>query len=415
MLDYIDAYISEVANPNAQNTRSTGAELLHILRGKTAPAYLGWKASAIIKQGLTSPWPYMQFVNPAEYLKAAFKCNNPKMWEAIQEKSVFMKNRRMDPMNDLVDEMAKNAKNKVDKFWSSFTKIGMQGLEFIDWACVAPGWYACYEKKYNQLQNASEARYNAKMAELEERNRSGNGEVLNPSQMETIAKQELLEDIEMEAVTYADDCTRQCQPSNRLTDLAPLFKDKNEFMRAFLQFQTSLNVIWQNIRYDMPYAWRQGAFKRIAGTIIGYVCAGIFMNSVMEGIGGDDDDDDTQALRNLIYYSTTQFTDAVPILGSEITNVMDKVITGKRAYAQSGTDMTPSATKLLNALQNTTSGNWKKAAELTAEGIGLYLGAPVSGTKEIYKLLGKPLSEGDVNFKRGISDVYGLAGDILEE
>lgn len=415
MLDYIDAYISEVANPNAQNTRSSGAELLHILRGKTAPAYLGWKASAIIKQGLTSPWPYMQFVNPAEYLKAAFKCNNPKMWEAIQEKSVFMKNRRMDPINDLVDEMSKNAKNKVDKFWSNFTKTGMQGLEFIDWACVAPGWYACYTKKYNQLQKASEARYNAKMAELEERNRSGNGEVLTPSQMETIAKQELLEDIEIEAVTYADDCTRQCQPSNRLTDLAPLFKDKNEFMRAFLQFQTSLNVIWQNLRYDMPYAVKNKEFTRIAGTVIGYVMAGIFMNSVMEGIGGDDDDDDTQALRKLIYYSATQFTDAVPILGSEITNVMDKVITGKRAYAQSGTDMTPSATKLLTALQNTTSGNWKKAAELTAEGIGLYLGAPVSGTKEIYKLLGKPLSEGDVNFKRGISDVYGIAGDILEE
>ena len=416
MLDYIDAYISEVANPNAQNTRSSGAELLHILRGKTAPAYLGWKASAIIKQGLTSPWPYMQFVNPAEYFSAAMKFTfKPEMREAIQEKSVFMKNRRMDPMNDLVDEMAKNAKNKADKFWSNFTKTGMQGLEMIDWACVAPGWLACYEKKYNQLQNASEARYNAKMAELEERNRSGNGEVLNPAQMETIAKQELIEDIEREAITYADDCTRQCQPSNRLTDLAPLFKDKNEFKRAFLQFQTSLNVIWQNIRYDLPYAVKQKEFKRIAGTVIGYVMAGIFMNSVMDGLRGDDDDDETQALRNLIYYSTTQFTDAIPIMGSEITNAMDKIITGKRAYSQSGTDMTPSATKLLNAMQKATSGDFKKAASLTAEGIGLFMGAPVSGVKEINKLLGKPLKEGDVNLKRGISDVYGIAGDILEK
>jgi hypothetical protein len=45
----------------------------------------------------------------------------------------------------------------------------------------------------------------------------------------------------------------------------------------------------------------------------------------------------------------------------------------------------------------------------------LYLGAPVSGAKEINKLLGKPLKEGDVNLARGISDVYGIAGDILEE
>ena len=418
MLDYIDAYISEVANPNAGNTRSTGAELLHILRGKTAPAYLGWKASAIIKQGLTSPWPYMQFVNPAEYLAALFKCNNPKMWEAIQEKSVFMKNRRMDPINDLVDEMAKNAKNKVDKFWSSFTKTGMQGLEWIDWVCVAPGWYACYEKKYNQLQKASEARYNAKMAELEERNKSGNGEVLNPTQMETIARQEILEDIEVEAVTYADDCTRQCQPSNRITDLAPLFKEKNEFMRAFMQFQTSLNVIWQNIRYDLPYAVKQKEFGRIVGTVLGYTMAGIFMNSVMDGItsGADGDDDkDKQALRNLVFYATTQFTDAIPMLGSDFTNIMDQVITGKRGFMNSGTDMTPTASKLFSAFTTASKGNWQKAAELTAEGIGLYLGAPVSGAKEINKLLGKPLKNGEVDIKAGISDVYGIAGDILEE
>jgi hypothetical protein len=418
-IKYLDEYINEVANPNAGRIRERGAEWLHVLRGKTAPAYLGWKASAIIKQGLTSPWPYMQFVNPAEYVSAAMKFTfNPEMREAIKEKSVFMKMRRMDPVNDLIDEMADSAKTKLDRGWSNFSRIGMQGLELIDWACVAPGWLACYEKKYNQLQNASNARYEAKMAELKERNMYadiGTSEYLTPQQMEAEAKKEMLEDIESEAVRYADDCTRACQPSNRVTDLAPLFKNSSEAMKAFLQFQTSLNVIWQNIRYDMPYAVKNKEFTRIAGTVIGYVCAGIFMNSVMEGIGGDDDDDEKQALRNLIYYSTTQFTDAIPIMGSEITNTMDQLITGKRGFASSGTDMTPSATKLLSVLTTAKKGNWQKAAELTAEGIGLYLGAPVSGTKEINKLLGKPLDNGDVNLARGISDVYGIAGDILEE
>ena len=418
-IKYLDEYINEVANPNAGRIRERGAEWLHVLRGKTAPAYLGWKASAIIKQGLTSPWPYMQFINPAEYVAAAMKFTfNPEMREAIKEKSVFMKMRRMDPVNDLIDEMADNAKTKLDRGWSNFSKIGMQGLELIDWACVAPGWLACYEKKYNQLQNASNARYEAKMAELKERNMYadiGTSEYLTPQQMEAEAKKEMLEDIEAEAVRYADDCTRQCQPSNRVTDLAPLFKNSSEAMKAFLQFQTSLNVIWQNLRYDMPYAVKNKEFTRIAGTVIGYVCAGIFMNSVMEGIGGDDDDDETQALRNLIYYSTTQFTDSIPIMGSEITNTMDQLITGKRGFYGSGTDMTPSATKLLSVLTNAKKGNWQKAAELTAEGIGLYLGAPVSGAKEINKLLGKPLDNGDVNLARGISDVYGIAGDILEQ
>ena len=420
-VQYLDNYINEVANPNAGKVREAGAEWLHTFRGRTAPAYLGWKFSAIIKQGLTSPWPYMQFVNPAEYASAALECTRKGTYDAIREKSVFMNNRVMDPMNELIEEMAEEGKTKFDRALGKFGKKGMAGLEWIDWVCVAPGWLACYKKEYARLQRASEARYDAKMEELRERNMYADiatSEYMTPDQMEAQARKEILEDIETEAVRYADDCTRQCQPSSRAADLAPLFKNSSEAMKAFLQFQTSLNVIWQNIRYDMPYAVRNKQFQRIAGTIMGYVFAGIFMNSVMDGVtsGADDDDDkDLQALRNLVFYSTTQFTDAIPIMGSEITNMMDQVITGKRGFAQSGTDMTPSATKLLSALTNASKGNWEKAVTLSAEAIGMAAGAPVSGTKEIYKLLGKPLEEGDVNLKRGISDVYGIAGDIIEE
>jgi len=417
MLEYIDSYINEVANPNANKIREKGAEFLHILRGKTAPAYLGWKFSAIVKQGLTSPWPYMQFVNPAEYMAACFKCINGG-YDAIKQKSAYMASRVMDPINELVDEMADQAKGKVDRAWSNFAKKGMAGLEWIDWTCVAPGWLACYQKEYNRLEAQSEAAYQIKKAELTEKNMTADistGEWMSAEQIEAQARKELEADIETAAVRYADDCTRQCQPSSRATDLAPLFKNSSEAMKAFLQFQTSLNVIWQNIRYDIPYAIRQKQFKRIAGTVCGYVFAGIFMNSVMSGIKGDDDDDETQALRNLIYYSTTQFTDAIPMIGSDITNAMDQIITGKRGFMNSGTDMTPSATKMMSALQKATQGDWKKAATLTSEGIGLYLGAPVSGIKEINKLLGKPLDEGDIDLLRGLGDVYGIAGDFIEE
>ena len=416
-VEYLDSYINEVANPNAGKIREKGAELLHTLRGKTAPAYLGWKFSAVVKQALTSPWPYMQFVNPAEYLASCFDCVNGG-YEAIKEKSVFMKNRVMNPLIELVDEMQDQAKNKFDRGWSNFTKKGMAGLEWIDWTCVAPGWLACYKKEYNRLQRMSEAAYQAKKEKLTEKNMSADistSEYLTPEQIEAKAREELMQDIELAAVQYADDCTRQCQPSSRVTDLAPLFKNSSEAMKAFLQFQTSLNVIWQNIRYDLPYAIKQKQFDRVAGAVMGYVFAGIFMNSVMEGLKGDDDDKELQSLRNLIYYATTQFTDAIPIIGSEITNTMDQLITGKRGFYSTGTDMTPSATKLLAALNKARNGNWQKAAALTAEGIGLFMGAPVSGIKEINKLLGKPLEEGDVNLLRGIGDVYGLAGDIIGE
>ncbi|MBO6100316.1 MAG: hypothetical protein J6P07_03160, partial [Spirochaetaceae bacterium] len=47
-VEYLDSYINEVASPNANKIREKGAEFLHALRGRTAPAYLGWKFSAII-------------------------------------------------------------------------------------------------------------------------------------------------------------------------------------------------------------------------------------------------------------------------------------------------------------------------------------------------------------------------------
>jgi hypothetical protein len=415
MLQYLDDYINEVANPNANKIREKGAELLHTLRGKTAPAYLAWKASAIVKQGLTSPWPYMQFINPAEYLAAAWKCVTSKgsLYDAIREKSAFMKNRVMDPMNDLIDEMAeKTNQNKFSRALNKFNKKGMAGLEWIDWVSVAPGWYACYEKKYNELVGNNQEVYEATKLRLQEENAMaefGTPSWKTPEQIEQLAQKAMKDDVELKAIQYADDCTRQVQPSNRSVDIAPLFKNSSEAMKAYLQFQTSLNVIWQNIRYDLPYAVKKEQFSRIVGTILGYTLAGIFMNSVMSGLGGDEDDDGSKAddrLKNLIFYATTQFTDAVPMLGSELTNNMDKIITGKSSYMSTGTDMTPTATKFFAILTNAKKGNWEKAADMTAEGIAMYLGLPVSGAKEIKKIAG--IGDGDGKAQLDLGNVYGI-------
>lgn len=415
MISYIDDYINEVANPNANRIREAGAELLHTLRGRTAPAYLAWKASAIVKQGLTSPWPYMQFVNPAEYFSAAWKAitSKGKLYDAIRAKSVYMDNRIMDPMNDLIDELAESGKNKFDRAIGKQAQIGMKGLEWIDWVCVAPGWYACYEKKYAELNKNNQAVYESTKARLEEENAYEDVASSNwktAEQIEALARKAMVDDVEKRAIEYADDCTRACQPSNRKVDIAPLFKNSSEAMKAYLQFQTSLNVIWQNLRYDLPYNLKKKQFAQITGCIIGYALAGIFMNSVMNGLGGDDDDDGNKAddiLRNEIYYATTQFTDAIPMIGGDITNTMDKLITGKSGYSQSGTDMTPTVTKVLSIMTNARKGNWEKAAEMTAEGIGMYYGLPVSGIKEIGKLTGV----GDLDGEAGINlgDVYGIA------
>lgn len=159
----------------------------------------------------------------------------------------------------------------------------------------------------------------------------------------------------------------------------------------------------------MPYEAKKKQFYKIAGCIVGYALAGIFMNSVMDGLGDDDDKDGKMLddiLRNEIYYATTQFTDSVPILGNQITNTMDKLITGKASYHTSGTDLTPTASQFVSVLTNAANGNWEKAAEKFAEGIGMSLGLPVSGAKEIEKIAG--VGDGDGKLGLNLGKVYGI-------
>lgn len=415
MVRYIDDYINEVANPNANRQRSAADELMHTLRGKTAPAYLAWKASSVMKQAATSPWPYMQFVNPVTYLNACMKCLKPGTYDAIREKSVFMNNRRFDPLADLVDEMDEKSQNGFEKFMAKQSKIGMAGLEWIDWVAVAPGWLACYEKKYTELENNNQAVYEAVKKQLEEENAFA--DVASTSwktkeQIEAAAHQAMMDDTEKRAVDYADDCVRLCQPSNRSVDISPLFKNNSEAWKAYLQFQTSLNVIWQNIRYDIPYAVRQKQFKQTAGIILGYAFAGIAMNSLMEGLTAGDDDDDKEAatVRKQIFNATTQFTDSVPLLGSALTAANQKIITGEGGFTSSGEDMTPMVTKFINTITRTAKAlseedpekqaqAWGKAAGSFAEGVGMYLGLPVQGIKELGKVAGVGDGDGSINLK----------------
>ena len=408
MVDYIDNYINEVANPNANAALSDMDRIVKILRGRTAPAYLAWKTSSIVKQSLTSPWPFIQFMNPAQYLKSCFDILTKKnMYETIQAKSVFMRNRKIDPIIDLIDEQLNKKTNPFMSKVNQFNKIGMTGLEMIDWVCVAPGWLAAYEERYKALTKKNDDVYEITKAQLQEENDKldiVSSERMTEKQIETEAQKAVLteSEIEAKAVEYADDVVRQCQPSNRSVDLAPLFKQKgpgSEIIKAVLQFQTSLNVIWQNIRYDIPMAVRQKEFKKVVGTIGGYVMAGIMMNAVCEGFGGDDgEDEELTALKKLIFYSTTQFTDAIPVIGSYVTKTTEQLITGETPYSTNN-DLFPLLTKYRQGTQQAIKGNWDKAAGKYAEALGLTFGAPVSGVKELLDIVSNEDGEDGLHFE----------------
>ena len=115
---------------------------------------------------------------------------------------------------------------------------------------------------------------------------------------------------------------------------------------------------------------------------MGYAGAGLAMGLVCEGLGGDDEDEAEKA-RKLIYYSTTQFTDSVPVLGAAITSASNRIITGKKGFMSNGTDLFPTFTKLKEGTFALTEGDIKKAAAKLSEGFALSTGLPVSATKEL--------------------------------
>ena len=347
----------------------------------------------------------MQFVNPAEYTGAALKMmkNFGEFEEMIKTKSAFMAARRMDPIIDILEENAKKAVNKPAAALSQIQKIGMAGLEWIDWACVAPGWYAVYQKELTRLEQESDAQYeNARAKLLAENESKPMGKKMSDEQIDMEAKKGILDKahIEAAAVYKADDYTRLCQPSNRAVDLAPIFRSRgkgSEVIRALLQFQTALNVIWQNIRYDIPYYARQKQMKNIVGMIGGYVAAGIMLGVLAKAGSGGDDDDPEDTLKEFIYYGMTQFTDSVPIIGGVVSGAAEKAITGKGGR-QSTTDMFPALTKYVQAATNAAGGNWEKSAGRFTEGLALTLGLPVSGGKEALHVVGIGDGDGDLSF-----------------
>jgi hypothetical protein len=376
-VEYIDKYINEMANPNPEKTRSDLDKWVRLMRGNTAAAYLGWKTSSIVKQFITSPAPFFGYMNMAEYWGTfiEFTAHREDMWNQICELSPHMKHRSADMMQELVKEMAKQADNKAIAAMSKFNKMGMMGLEWIDRQCVAPGWMVLYRNETKRL----------------------TGDPANANLNE--------KDISVKAAQYADDIIRLTQPDSRLADLPPLFKGNSELGKAYLQFTQSLSNIYQQIRYDVPQQMRDKMFRRWAGTIIGYTIAGIMLGAITQGF--DDDDDEEAKARKIAWWATTQFTDSIPIIGSDVTRKIERGFTGKARYQGSQT-LIPAAAKLLQAVdtgikaaQEKDFDKWFKAAATGAEAGELFVGLPVSGEKELEALFGIGDGDGELNLNPG--------------
>ena len=353
--DYLTDYMNEVITP--KRMLEGDSRLVKALRGNLPAAYLAFKPSGVVLQMITSPAAFLKELSPAEYLAAVgqWMTDMKGMDGFIMERSPFMRQRQGVIEQAVSDAIANDPSMPAwQRKMSRLTSIGMAGMEFADHSAVHPGWIALYRKKLREL---------------------GGVET-----QETMA----------EAARYADDIVHTTQPVSDRTEMAPLFK-KGGAMGVLTQFTASMNVIWNNVTIDavglarqagnktLPAEVRMQAFRRLAGQTMGYALAGLVLGAVQQGFKGKDDDDDKgKKVRKGLYYATTQFSGATPLVGDFVDWTIEKVLTGESGYV-GGDSFYPALTAMQRALSAKTPA---KQAENALRALGLATGMPVSGIRQ---------------------------------
>lgn len=358
MVQDIDNHINEIGNPPVYHDVQGTEKTIRYLRGNLYSAYLGFKASGIVLQGITSPAATLGYVSPfrlaQNLVRMTFQYN--KTFEFVSSMSEFMKNRSMDPALDIVKMASQDyTDSKVKQKYSRFLQIGTMGLEAIDKWAVTASWMALYQTKLEELGNTMDA--------------------------ENMKK----------AAAYADEIIVETQPVSDPTELAPLYKSRSELAKAVMQFTTSMNIIWNNVTYDIPQAFKKKQFKTAVGMIAGYALAGFVLGAVQNGNGDEDDKEDV--VRKSIYDMTTQFTGSVPLVGSIVDNAVSRGVTGNYSFYGSSS-LFPWVEDTLKGLGDMGAAfqvsdieerrtRLNKVAGKIVKGVGLAAGLPTSAISEL--------------------------------
>ena len=355
LMDEVNSFINLVANPHAfrDGSNENINRIVRAARGRLTTAYLAYKSSTIVMQAATSAWPFLREVKKGYLLSSLLQMASQrhKLLDSIYGKSIMMKYRSSDMIMQDAMERRRNvseraAMNRIRRF----EDFGMRGIELVDRYIVGAGWYAKYME---EMQNGREAGLTSEQADAR-------------------------------AVKAADDMVYAVQPSGDPRDLPSLFRNKNEFARAFLQFQSSLSVIFNNLFPDNIGYARTKQWGKLVGGTVAYMMAGLTLGLVADGF--DDDDDAKDKFVKIVYWMLTQPIESIPLIGSELSGIIQNVLTGEQDFYGSGTTLLPVVSKLFNGTRKVFEGNVEGLFDV-GESAGLLTGLPVSGAKQLYRAI----------------------------
>jgi hypothetical protein len=270
--------------------------------------------------------------------------------DRVRSLSVIMRHREGDIIRQEIKQARETHKGK--KSLAAIQDIGMKGLEFADWSCVAVGWNAVYERSLTEGLS------------------------------------------EKEAVDKADNAVLQSQPSAREQDLSALFKNNKGAMQLIAPFTTALNVIWNQFTYDLPMAIKNKNYRFAVGMITGYAIAGAMVGLLSQGLRGDDDDG--LKPRRFMYWAFSQFFDSAPLIGHGISALAEYAITGEKPRLYQSAIL-PAADEIIGAARSITARDFDKALQHGGAGVFLIGGGPWSGLKETGRFLGIGDDDGELS------------------
>ena len=354
----INEFIQNTAEPWNHIKRDGISNAVRFFRGGLYTSYLGFRASNIIMQAVTSPMPFLSAgVTPAAYMRQLFRfmSDYDQTWQMITELSPMMAERSFDELPALLSEERRaireqrgsEAEQRIRQSLDKLQEISLWGLDRVDRVAVGAGWLAIYER---------------------EMQRNGG--------------------ISSEAVRAADDAVLATQPVQRKSEMSRLFRSDNEFARLLTQFTSSLNVVFQNIFFDIPMAYRNRQWGKFWGTIAAYALSGALLFLIREEPWKDSDDDGEKEFqwRQLIYSFFSQAVDSVPLISDSVSQMVYEPITGESAFTFFGSEFPP-LERLARVPGNITEGEWQKALRNSLESIGLFSGIPVLAAEDYWDAL----------------------------
>lgn len=302
----IENYINVLANPGDSEIHDVTDNYFGLLRGAMVISTLSWRLGTIAAQAATSPLPFLQEVNVASLLKEyALLVRDPAQYILEAEAmSGVLKFRQIDP----VKEVQRMKDTGVEGFVKKVGQAGMLGLATVDRGSVAIGWMAVYKKQLAKGMSTAEAS------------------------------------------DYANKMVARTQPMADDMFRAPLYQNMSFAKRALLQFTHPLSVIWQQIRYDVPQAVHERDVGKAVSIISLYAVSGFMMGVVwaMRGRGPEDEED---WLKYYAWAMTSQFTDAIPLVGDFVSEGVRSVALDE-AYRPMQREFFPAAADTMKAIMS---------------------------------------------------------------